>query len=204
MKNLTKKVSLVTMVLLLFTALNMCFASAAEKISYTKFTGTIIDIKEGPSKLIYVQSKDGPKNEFAINPSTYVDKLAKIEIGSTVTCFYDANDNTPLPYWRAAIAITDTPGVFLSKFDDNLLNAEKDLKITPDKNTEITLRNGDKYTGDITNKTLLVFSLIVAQSYPAQTTPTRIVVMDYIPITPHDKRILIFTIKKIHEKVIIG
>ncbi|MCL2323029.1 MAG: hypothetical protein FWC47_13120 [Oscillospiraceae bacterium] len=183
MKKFTKKISFITMMFLMFTALTINSAYAADKISYTKFSGTIIGETQGSQRIIIVQSVAGTKMEFNITTSTYVDKLAKIQTDSTVTCFYDKNEKKTSTYFTA-ITITDNPGVFLSKFDNNLLNAEKDLRISPNANTEIITKDGNIYTGDITNKTLLVFSVIVLETYPGQTTPYKIVVMDDISTPP--------------------
>ena len=68
--------------------------------------------------------------------------------------------------------------VMVSKFDKDFLNAEKDMYIHPSEDTVIIDSDGNEVDKDeIVNRDLIVFYDIVLESYPAQTTPEKIIVM---------------------------
>ena len=68
--------------------------------------------------------------------------------------------------------------VMVSKFDKELLNKEKDLYIHPSEETVIVDIDGNKIgKDDLIDKDLIVFYTVVLESYPAQTTPEKIIVL---------------------------
>jgi|GEM_PF-5934113 len=179
MKKITKKLSFVTMVFLMFNIICLNHLSADEKIVYGKFSGKIIAETQDSKRIIMLESNDGTRMEFDIVTSTYIDNLAKIEEDSSVTCFYNKNEQKSSYY--TAIAVVDDStmtAAFLGKFDANLLDDTNELKLNIDDKVEIITRDGKKYSGDIKNKTLLAFYTIMTLSLPAQTTPSKIVVME--------------------------
>ena len=188
MKNLARKFSFITMLFLMFTIINFNHVFAADGIVYGKFTGKITVMgntgNEGTQEtknFITVKSTDDTKMNFYITASTmYLDKSVNISFDSVVTCFYDKNENPPFQYYTAIAIVDGSTKVttFLSKFDDNLLSENKDIVLIPDSKTEIITPDGEAYTGDIKNHTLLVFSTKMTSSCPAKTAPLKIIVMD--------------------------
>lgn len=67
----------------------------------------------------------------------------------------------------------------VDKFDKDLLSSDGSLKINQSDNTIIVDKDGNKLKKeDILNKDLIIFYSIVLESYPAQTTPEKIIVID--------------------------
>jgi hypothetical protein len=69
-------------------------------------------------------------------------------------------------------------GVMVSKFDENLLNAEGDMIIRPSEETVIVDKGGESLEiEDLAHRDLIAFFDIVMTSYPGQTSPKKIIVM---------------------------
>ncbi len=69
--------------------------------------------------------------------------------------------------------------IYVSGFNKELLSSDGTLRIAPSENTVIVDKNGNKIDKkDIENKELIVFYSMVMESYPAQTTPEKIIVME--------------------------
>lgn len=73
----------------------------------------------------------------------------------------------------------DFSAIKVDKFDKDLLSSDGSLRINQSDNTVIVDREGNKLgKEDILDKDLIIFYNIVLQSYPGQTTPEKIIVMD--------------------------
>jgi len=69
-------------------------------------------------------------------------------------------------------------GAMVSKFDEEFLNAEKDLYARPSDDTIIIDKDGNVLNKDDTkNRDLIIFYDIVLESHSAQTTPKKAIVM---------------------------
>ena len=107
-----------------------------------------------------------------------------LEVGTEVVIFYHKDTIMTLSYPPMLspdiVLINENreQQVMVSKFDDELLNAEKDMFIRVSDETPIVDIEGNKANiDDIKNKNLIVFYDIVMTSYPGQTAPQKVVVM---------------------------
>lgn len=86
------------------------------------------------------------------------------------------------PQYAPEVIIVETEEVGfvnVSTFDENFINKENTLKLNIAEDTVITNRAGEKLTqADVINKEAVVFYTISTRSIPAQTTPSKIVVLD--------------------------
>ncbi len=78
------------------------------------------------------------------------------------------------------IAHTSEVGtVQLDQFDENYLNKKQDLVINVSKDTNIINLSGEELSEtDIINKNVIIFYEYLLKSYPAQTGPSKIIVLD--------------------------
>lgn len=114
-------------------------------------------------------------------------KMDDLKIGTAVSLYY--HKHTPMftslpPILTPNVIVINNSdkenfiSVMVSKFDKDLLNAEKDLVIHVSDETVIVDKDGNKVAKeDLEDKDLIIFYDIVLESYPAQTHPKKIVVM---------------------------
>lgn len=153
--------------------------------SYANVIGTIQEINEHgldqDMQLITVETEDQNIVNLVISNQTYVDQ--ELNIGAEVMAFY--NENAPMimiyppQYNVEAIALVqDESSYLVDYFDADLLNYEKSLILHIGENTEIVSQDGTAYEGELAHRKLFVEYSVVLESYPAQTSPSRIVVFD--------------------------
>jgi len=152
---------------------------------YASFTGTIQEIadhgQDGAFKLVTVTTADGGINNFVVTDKTYV--MDELVVGSEIIAFYDANLPVimiyPPQYSAIAIANVSNDGSFMAdRFDENLISADGSLKLHISDETEVVTQDGEVFEGDFTNRSLFIQYQKVALSYPGQTTPSRVVVLN--------------------------
>lgn len=159
--------------------------------SFGSFSGFVTMIgdfwtgSEGPSecyKLMTVQNPDGNTVNFVITPATYFVDHSIISVGDPVIGFYDADAPVPLiypPQYRAVVMarITQYQNVKVDFFDSQLISSDGTLKLLLSPFTRIIQENGQRYTGNPSNKNLTVVFGASTKSIPAQTVPYEIIVM---------------------------
>lgn len=139
-------------------------------------------------KYIYIKDNEGSETSFLVTADTYFvkGKLNSIKKGNSFTGYYDATkpvvDIYPPRYTAVAAAVNKKKAdlVKVDLFDKNLVSSDGMLKISTGKKTTIVKQNGKKYTGKLTNKNLVVIYNKATKSIPAQTTPTKVVVLNAI------------------------
>ena len=148
-------------------------------------------------------------------------KNDKLEVGMEVSIFYHKDTMMAMSYppmlGPDVVVINELDendefiSVMVSKFDEDLLNAEGDMIIRPSDNTVIVDKDGNKVEkDDLADKDLIVFFDIVMTSYPGQTSPKKIVVMperedQIIEEEPVEEELLAkFTLEKDFSKEIEG
>ncbi len=119
---------------------------------------------------------------FVIEPKTYVVDHRAIRVGDHVTGFYDANVPVPLiypPQYHALVVAFNEENEYVTVdyFNDELESSDGRLRLHIGPQTVIVLENGQPFTGNVTNRTLIVRYGATTKSIPAQTTPSKIVVL---------------------------
>lgn len=136
----------------------------------------------GCYKLFTLENEEGTIANFVVEPSTYFVDHATVHMGDTMIGFYDANVPVPLiypPQYRAvvmAVASQDRH-VKVGFFDNNLVSSDGQLRLNLSPQTLILLENGQHFSGDLSNRNLIVSYGASTKSIPAQTTPYQIIVM---------------------------
>lgn len=156
------------------------------RIRYGSFTGIVKEIKdhhliEG-GKFISLENEAGEPANVIITEDTYILDNAEIAVGSTITAYYDATKPMIMiypPQYSAEVVVVEREdqSVKFDIFDENLISMDGDLKLNVSDETEIYLPDGTVYEGNLTNKKLIVVYSVIMESYPAQTTPERIIVL---------------------------
>lgn len=164
---------------------------------YTEFRGKVEEIN-GENGLFYILATNDI-TEGGLNAiKAYIDEdvillnnedlnfVSKedLEVGTEVVIFYHKDTIMTMSYPPmlspdvVLINENEEQQVMVSKFDDELLNAEKDMYIRVSDETPIVDIEDNKVNmDDIKNKNLIVFYDIVMTSYPGQTAPQKVVVM---------------------------
>lgn len=152
--------------------------------NYVSVIGTIINITRGNdccSQMISLRVGNGIVN-FMVDSGTLVIDSRQLRPGMMVAAFYDSSLPVPLifpPQYRAQIvtALGRNEQISLNFFDRNLLAEDRSLQLNLAGNTNIETINGQNFTCNPGNQTLLVYYSVTTRSIPPQTTPRRIVVL---------------------------
>ena len=169
------------------------------------FSGTVVEIMSalGPPPVdgqpvwhglsVLVEGEvdaDGyaPRVNFSLTEDTVRllggdDLWGNIEIGMTVTGFYDATLPVPLiypPHFNAVAFARGNAGVRVDRFDENFLSSDGSLFIHIGEDTEIVFQDGTAFEGerdDLVGRALVVLYDIVLDSFPQQTSPVKVIVL---------------------------
>lgn len=159
---------------------------------YNSFTGTVTHISpvldtngnpiDGRQKIL-AENKDGMLANFYVNEDTYWFHAQTVEVGDIVTGFYEADKPMIMiypPQYETKILAVNVKDQQLKAdiFDENLLSADKELKLNISNETQILDQAGKDYKGKIASNKLLVVYNITTMSLPAQTAPEKIIVLN--------------------------
>jgi hypothetical protein len=136
----------------------------------------------GCYKLMSVENTSGNMVNFVVTPDTYFVDYVTVAIGDMVIGFYDANLPVPLiypPQYQAIVmaSASQYQNVKVDYFNTDLISSDGTLKLNISPTTQILLENGQSFTGNPTNRNLIVVYGATTRSIPAQTTPYEIIVM---------------------------
>lgn len=160
--------------------------SGKKQVAFKAFTGTVKEIRdfqaETGRKYVAVESESGEQATIVISDNTYVVNKVEITEGTVITGYYDATAPMIMiypPQYSAEVVEVVEKGqnIKVDKFDENLLSSDLWLKLNISDKTEIISQDGKAYDGNLKNKNLVVFYDVTTKSIPAQTTPTKIVVL---------------------------
>ena len=137
---------------------------------------------EGCNKFISLEDENSNLVNFIVTPGTYFVDHVMVKVGDVVTGFYDANAPTPLifpPQFRAIVMAKTNrnQNVKVDFFNRQLISRDGSLKLNISPSTQILLENGQKFTGNVANRNLIVVYGASTRSIPAQTTPDKIIVL---------------------------
>lgn len=160
--------------------------------NYLSFSGMVTMINDfwlGPNndgggcyKLVSVENGQGLSVNFIVEPTTYFVDHFMMRVGDKITGFYNANVPVPLiypPQYRAVVIAKDTRNEYVKVdyFNEYLESSDGQLRLNVSSNTPVLLENGQQFTGNITNRNLIISYSATTKSIPAQTTPAQIIVM---------------------------
>ena len=159
--------------------------------TFIKVTGTIEHVEVRDNATYYTTKEGENTNVFVVNKDTLVfdntGKEVKLKKGDKVTAYNYGNK--PMlaiypPQYNPEVIIVETEAmgsVAVGTFDENLLNEEYSLKLNVSEETDISSVSGKDVTvADLPEQNLLVFYAITTRSIPAQTPPTKVIVLDNI------------------------
>lgn len=137
---------------------------------------------DGCKKLISVENGMGTIVNFVISPTTYFVDHVMVAVGDRVTGYYDGNAPALLiypPQYQALVMVKDSPyqNVKVDYFNSQLESSDGRLRLNVSPYTQILLTNGQLFTRYPANRDLIVIYGLSTKSFPAQTTPYRIIVL---------------------------
>ncbi len=147
--------------------------------SYVNTDGTISDEKT----FVLTEDGEGRLTNFLVNKDTFWATDKTLDVGSQVTGFYDATRPVIMiypPQYVAEVMVVDLPqgqSIKTDRFDENLVSSDNWLKLNVSDETKIILEDGKAFTGELKNRKLVVYYDVTTRSIPAQTTPSKIVVL---------------------------
>jgi hypothetical protein len=169
----------------------------AKVTEYIEFRGKITKVENGHNMLAILVENENTEGLDALKAYINEDVILlndktlefadedDLEVGMEVTIFYHKDTIMAMSYppqlGPDVVIINEAEeyqGVMISKFDENLLNAEGDMIIRPSEETVIVDKDGESLEiEDLANRDLIAFFDIVLTSYPGQTSPKKIIVM---------------------------
>lgn len=158
---------------------------------YGSFTGKIVEIlphganglnSDCCSMLVTVEAQENNITNFVVNPVTYVVDFVTLEVGMECTFWYFLNAPAVLiypPRYTASVVaqVQEDRMVEVAYFDDDLVNDKKSLKLNLSDEQIIYTTNQQKFLGSPAGRDLVVEYDFTTRSIPAQTTPTKVVVL---------------------------
>ncbi|WP_066712296.1 hypothetical protein [Clostridium sp. Marseille-P299] len=159
--------------------------------NFRSFEGTIIQIdnawtdstiNSGCTQQFSVVNESGDMVNFIVTSDTYILDHKMLEIGDHVIGFYDANAPVPFifpPQYRAIVMarVSRSETIAVDYFNRQLVSSDGFLKLNIGPSTMIMLTNGQRFTGNPSNNNLVVVYSFSTRSIPAQTTPSKIIVL---------------------------
>lgn len=158
---------------------------------FIPFTGTVKEINDyaaiEDSKMVFVEDEEGGIANFIISKDTYIVDDEEIELGDTITGYFDANALMIMIYppqydIKVAHIENQEQNVKFDRFNKDLVSSDNSLKLNIFEDTEIISQDGEAYEGEIADKNLVVIYGVSTRSIPAQTTPSKIVVIEDLNI----------------------
>ncbi len=212
MKNIIKYTSLILSIIFLFSipAMAVEIGYTPPQPFYLSFTGTVEEIIKTDDVItkVYLKNKDNQEAYFVLSENTFYADDIKLEKGLEITGYYESGRPMILIYPPQYTIDIVTPVyekgfIKVDKFDSNLLSKDKQLKLNISDNTEIVWENNTQIYWFVkptikdletvlSNRNLIVYYDYTTKSIPAQTTPSKIIVLtqqieDKVNIIVNDK-----------------
>ncbi|UPW84942.1 stalk domain-containing protein [Lysinibacillus sp. Ag94] len=162
---------------------------------FIKIAGTIESVEKRDDSTYYTVKEEDNTNVFVVNDETLVfdntGKEVKLQKGDKVTAYTYANKPMLMiypPQYNPEVIIVETKEmgtVEVNFFNKELVNTDNTLKLNIGKETELLSLSGKKVKAeDLAEQHLLVFYTIATMSIPAQTPPSKVIVLDTIAQEP--------------------
>ncbi|MEQ6353771.1 stalk domain-containing protein [Lysinibacillus sp. M3] len=157
--------------------------------TFIKIAGTIENVEKREDATYFTVKENENINVFVVNDETLVfdntGKEVKLQKGDQVTAYTYANKPMLMiypPQYNPEVIIVETKEmgiVGVDFFNKELVNTDNTLKLNVGKETELLSLSGEKVKAkDLAEQHLLVFYTITTMSIPAQTPPSKVVVLD--------------------------
>ncbi|QDQ02651.1 copper amine oxidase N-terminal domain-containing protein [Lysinibacillus fusiformis] len=162
---------------------------------FIKVAGTVDNVEVRDNATYYTVKEGENINVFVVNEDTLVfdntGKEVKLQKGDKVTAYTYANKPMLMiypPQYNPEVLIVETEemgSATVDFFNKDLVNADNTLKLNVGKETAVQSLSGKDVTvEDLAEQHLLVFYTITTMSIPAQTPPSKVVVLDTIVEEP--------------------
>lgn len=159
--------------------------------TFIKIAGTIENVEKREDATYYTVKENENTNVFVVNDETLVfdntGKEVKLQKGDQVTAYTYANKPMLMiypPQYNPEVIIVETKEMGIAEvdfFNKELVNTDNTLKLNVSEETELLSLSGKKVKAkDLAEQHLLVFYTITTMSIPAQTPPSKVVVLDTI------------------------
>lgn len=155
-------------------------------VRYLSVTGTAEDVRSQSGQCCSQQIRLRTANNQIVNlftdPETcFVDNV-QVTRGMQIIAFYNANAPTPLiypPQFRALVVGQNIRGrsIKVDTFGPGLVSSDNTLRLNVSPTTPIVTKTNQRFTCGLAGQTLVVVYTASTRSIPAQTTPTRIIVL---------------------------
>lgn len=156
---------------------------------FIKVAGTIESVEERNNATYYTTKEGENTNVFVVNKDTLIfdntGKEVKLQKGDKVTAYTYANKPMLMiypPQYNPEVIIVETKemgSVTVDFFNKDLVNTDNSLKLNVGKETVIQSQSAKEVSAkDLAEQHLLVFYTITTRSIPAQTPPTKVIVLD--------------------------
>lgn len=159
--------------------------------TYSKIVGTIENVEVRDNATYYTTKEGENTNVFVVNKDTLIfdntGKEVELKKGDKVTAYNYTNKPMLLiypPQYNPEVIIVETKAmssVAVDLFNEDLISEEYSLKLNVSEETKIVTASGEKgKIADLAEQHLLVFYSITTMSIPAQTPPTKVVILDQV------------------------
>ena len=133
------------------------------------------------SQLVAISTEE-QEIHLTMSPDTMVVDSMPLLPGMRIAAFFDSMAPVPLiypPQYRALLVTTlrAEEDVTLKYFDETLTSSDNTLKLNIFPSTFISTQNGQSYPCPLGEHYLMVYYTNTTRSIPAQTSPTRIIIM---------------------------
>lgn len=157
---------------------------------FASVTGTIVDMVptrtgrrvDGCTIFTTVEDEDGNTINFIMNPATYIVDGVTLSVGMLCTFWYRTDVPVPLiypPQYRAVAAalVKNDRFIDVSFYNASLVNEEQTLQLNIDGSVDLRTTNNQYFQASPANHNLVVIYETSTRSIPAQTTPSKVVVL---------------------------
>ena len=150
---------------------------------FGSWTGTVVEIFvqwTDPPTYIFSLEGDGGSANFIADFNTFTLGSAP-DVGDTITGFFLMDAPMAMiypPQYNVSVIVNgEAASLHVDRFDEELVSYDGSLMLNIDGDTEIILQDGEVFDCVLAHRKLVVVYDISTRSIPAQTTPSKIIVL---------------------------